>query len=296
MESLGEVPVAVIEKAKTCGGHNLSRRGDAPGAAAGAVPRPLARGLARGAVRVRRGDQGVGLHAPDRQDARSRCRSRRCRTSRTTATRWSRSRRSLATSSAGRGGRRLHPDRDAATQLIVDDGRSSACAPATRAAARTASRSATSSRAPTSRRRVTVLAEGCWGHLTGAAIKEFDLGEEPRAAGLGARGQGGLEGPQAAGPRDPHDRQPWPLKVSAQVRADRRHLAVPDEGREDRRRPRLDRVRRRPRLSPTRPPPPTTCCSSSSCTRSSRASSRAASGSPGARRRCPAAATGRCRS
>ena len=29
MEKLGEVPVAVIEKAKTCGGHNLSGRGDA---------------------------------------------------------------------------------------------------------------------------------------------------------------------------------------------------------------------------------------------------------------------------
>ena len=42
--------------------------------------------------------------------------------------------------------------------------------------------------------RVTVLAEGCWGRLTGAAIKEFDLGERPRAAGLGARGQGGVEG------------------------------------------------------------------------------------------------------
>ena len=38
MERLGEVPVAVVEKAKTCGGHNLSRRGHAPGAAAGAVP------------------------------------------------------------------------------------------------------------------------------------------------------------------------------------------------------------------------------------------------------------------
>ncbi len=41
----------------------------------------------------------------------------------------------------------------AATQLIVEDGRSSACAPATRGAARTASRSATSSPAPTSRPR-----------------------------------------------------------------------------------------------------------------------------------------------
>ena len=39
MESLGEVPVAVIEKAKTCGGHNLSGAVMRPGPAAGAVPR-----------------------------------------------------------------------------------------------------------------------------------------------------------------------------------------------------------------------------------------------------------------
>ena len=62
---------------------------------------------------------------------------------------------------------------------------------------------------------VTVLAEGCWGHLTGAAIKEFELGRRPRAPGLGARRQGGLEGPQAARPADPHVPQPWPLKLSA---------------------------------------------------------------------------------
>src|SRR5918998_3202389 len=31
LESLGEVPVAVIEKAKTCGGHNLSRDVMRPG-------------------------------------------------------------------------------------------------------------------------------------------------------------------------------------------------------------------------------------------------------------------------
>ena len=39
MERLGEVPVAVIEKAKTCGGHNLSGAVMRPGRAAGAVPR-----------------------------------------------------------------------------------------------------------------------------------------------------------------------------------------------------------------------------------------------------------------
>ena len=108
---------------------------------------------------------------------------------------------------SGRGGRRVHPDRDLrhpAGRRGRRGGR--ACAPATRGAARTASRSATSSRGPTSRRSATVLAEGCWGHLTGAAIKEFDLGGGPRAAGLGARRQGGLEGPEAAGPGDSHVR------------------------------------------------------------------------------------------
>jgi hypothetical protein len=54
-----------------------------------------------------------------------------------------------------------------------------------------------------------------------------------------------------------------------EVRADRRDVAVPDEGREDGRRPRLDRLRRRP--------PRTICCSSSSSTRSCARSSRAAS-------------------
>ncbi len=76
-----------------------------------------------------------------------------------------------------------------ATQLLVEDGVVAACAPATRAAARTASRSATSSPAPTSTRKATVLAEGCWGHLTGAAIREFDLADdrEPQVWELGVK-------------------------------------------------------------------------------------------------------------
>ena len=143
--------------------------------------------------------------------------------------------------------------------------------------------------------RVTVLAEGCWGHLTGAAIKEFGLGDGPRAPGVGARGQGGLEGPEAARSGDPHVR-PVAAEGLAQVRAARRHVDVPDEGREDRRRPGLDRVRRRPQLRATRRPRPTTCCSSSRPHPLVKECSTAASGSPGARRRCPAAATGRCRS
>ena len=69
MERLGEVPVAVIEKAKTCGGHNLSGAVMRPGPLQELFP-DLTRehwreeGFAFGEV-----DEGGGLHAADRQDA-----------------------------------------------------------------------------------------------------------------------------------------------------------------------------------------------------------------------------------
>ena len=50
----------------------------------------------------------------------------------------------------------------------------------------------------------TVLAEGCWGHLTGAAHPRVRPRRGRRAADLGARRQGGLEGPEALNKRDPH--------------------------------------------------------------------------------------------
>ena len=61
---------------------------------------------------------------------------------------------------------------------------------------------------------VTVLAEGCWGHLTGAAIKEFGLaeGREPQVWELGVK--------EVWKVTKPLDRvihtfvQPWPMKMS----------------------------------------------------------------------------------
>ena len=40
--------------------------------------------------------------------------------------------------------------------------------------------------------KATVLAEGCWGHLTGAAIREFGLGDdrEPRCGSSASRRSG----------------------------------------------------------------------------------------------------------
>ena len=92
--------------------------------------------------------------------------------------------------------------------------------------------------------KATVLGEGCWGHLTGAAIREFDLGADREPPGVGARGQGGLGGRQAAGPPDPHARA---LAAAALVQVGRVGgtwiYPMKDERR---RRPGLDRLRRRP--------------------------------------------------
>ena len=105
----------------------------------------------------------------------------------------------------GRGGRRDDPARDVGDEAARRaTGASSACAPATRAAAGTARSSPNFEPGSDILARVTVLAEGTQGHLTGAALDRFGLaGREP--AGLGARREGGLEGREAARPRDPHD-------------------------------------------------------------------------------------------
>src|SRR5262249_18634932 len=62
--------------------------------------------------------------------------------------------------------------------------------------------------------RVTVLAEGCWGHLTGAAIKEFGLGEnrEPQVWELGVKEVWRVPKPLT---HLIHTIGPWPLKISA---------------------------------------------------------------------------------
>ena len=60
----------------------------------------------------------------------------------------------------------------------------------------------------------TVLADGCWGHLTGAAIKEFDLGQhrEPQVWELGVKEVWKVPKPLD---RVIHTIGPWPLKIPA---------------------------------------------------------------------------------
>ena len=88
--------------------------------------------------------------------------------------------------------------------------------------------------------KATVLAEGTLGHLTLAAHGLLRPARRGPAA-LGARREGGLGGPEAARPRDPHDGL-----AAAQGRAlerVRRQLHLPDGRGQG-----LHRLRRRPRL------------------------------------------------
>ena len=64
--------------------------------------------------------------------------------------------------------------------------------------------------------RVTILAEGTQGHLTGAALERFGLrGDEP--AGVGARREGGLEGRASRCDRVIHT-MGWPLRPGRKYR------------------------------------------------------------------------------
>jgi electron-transferring-flavoprotein dehydrogenase len=220
MERLGEVPVAVIEKAKTCGGHNLS----------GAVMRPqplqelfpqLTRedwrreGFAFGEVKKEsvymltgpktrlpvpipavpnfknHGNEVVSVSALARYQQRQ----------------------------AEEGGAYVLTE-TAATQLIVDDGPEGR---ARVAGVRSGDKGRGKEGEPLGnfepgtdiKAQATVLAEGCWGHLTGAAIREFDLaqGREPQVWELGVK--------EVWKVKKPLDRvihtfvQPWPLRVAA---------------------------------------------------------------------------------
>ena len=178
MERLGEVPVAVIEKAKTCGGHNLS----------GAVMRPgplqeLFPDLTREDWR----EEGFAFGEVDKEAVYLMPTAKRADPHPDAAA-------VQEPRQRGRLGRRAGPLPAAQaeeggayilTETVGDAAdrrgrrRASACARATRAAARTASRWATSSPAPTSRRR-----PPCWPRAAGATspARRSASSTSPRAA------------------------------------------------------------------------------------------------------------------
>ena len=211
-ERLGEVPVCVIEKAKACGGHSLSGALMRPGPLASLFPELereqwRAEGFAFGEVtreavymlpgrrsRVRipppppfrnHGNEVISVAALARFLARR----------------------------AEEAGAYVLTE-TAASQLIVTDGRVRGVRSGDKGRGRDGEQLANFEPGSDIAAQATVLAEGAWGHLTGAAIREFSLGEgrEPQVWELGVKEVWKVPRPLD---RVIHTIGPWPLRLSA---------------------------------------------------------------------------------
>jgi electron-transferring-flavoprotein dehydrogenase len=212
MERLGEVPVAVIEKAKTCGAHNLSGAVMRPGPlqelfpeltredwrkerfAFGEVTKEAVYMLPTGKTKLRipppppfqnHGNEVVSVAAMARYQQRM----------------------------AEEGGAYVLTE-TAASQLIVEAGRVVGVRSGDKGRGKDGEPLGNFEPGTDIKAEVTVLAEGCWGHLTGAAIKEFDLGDgrEPQVWELGVKEVWKVPKPLD---RLIHTIGPWPLRLSA---------------------------------------------------------------------------------
>ena len=212
MERLGEVPVAVIEKAKTCGGHSLSGAVMRPeplkelfpelsredwrqkGFAYGEVTKEAVYMLPSGKTKLRipppppfknHGNEVISVSALARHQQEQ----------------------------AEEGGAYILTE-TAASQLIVEDGRVLGVRSGDKGRGKDGEPLGNFEPGTDIKAAVTVLAEGCWGHLTGAAIKEFDLaqGREPQVWELGVKEVWKVPKPLD---RIIHTIGPWPLKLAA---------------------------------------------------------------------------------
>jgi electron-transferring-flavoprotein dehydrogenase len=212
MERLGEVPVAVIEKAKTCGGHNLSGAVMRPeplqelfpeltreqwreqGFAYGEVKKEAIYVLPNGRTKVR-----IPPPPPQRNHGNE----------------------VMSVSALARFQQREAEEAGAyiltetsATQLIVQDGRVVGVRSGDKGRGKEGEPLGNFEPGTDIKAQATVLAEGCWGHITGAAIREFDLadGREPQVWELGVKEVWKVPKPLN---RVIHTLAGWPLKISA---------------------------------------------------------------------------------
>jgi electron-transferring-flavoprotein dehydrogenase len=212
MERLGEVPVAVVEKAKTCGGHNLSGAVMRPkpleelfpemtreqwreqGFAFGEVTKEAVYMTPTGKTKLRipppppfknHGNEVVSVSALARFQQRQ----------------------------AEEGGAYILTE-TSATQLVVQDGRVVGVRSGDKGRGKDGEPLGNFEPGTDIKAKAVVLAEGCWGHLTGAAIREFDLAadREPQVWELGVKEVWKVPKPLD---RLIHTIGPWPLKLSA---------------------------------------------------------------------------------
>ncbi len=212
MEKLGEVPVAVIEKAKTCGGHNLSGAVMRPGPLEELFP-DLSReqwrqeGFAFGEVKkeaiylLPNGKSKIRIppppplrnHGNEVVSVSALCRYMQAQ--------------------AEEAGAYLLTE-TAATQLIVEDGAVAGVRSGDKGRGKDGEELGNFEPGTDIAAKATVLAEGCWGHLTDAAVGEFGLdeGREPPTWELGVKEVWKVEKPLD---RVIHTVAGWPLKISA---------------------------------------------------------------------------------
>src|SRR3954465_14264018 len=212
MERLGEVPVAIIEKAKTCGGHNLSGAVVRPGPLLELYPEYTREDwrkegwafgevhkeavymtpTSKAAIRIpppppfkNHGNEVISVSAMARFQQRL----------------------------AEEGGAYVLTE-TAATQLLVEDGRVRGVRSGDKGRGKDGEPLGNFEPGTDITAQFTVLAEGCWGHLTGPAIREFDLaaGAEPQTWELGVKEVWKVPKPLD---RLIHTIGPWPLKLSA---------------------------------------------------------------------------------
>jgi electron-transferring-flavoprotein dehydrogenase len=211
MERLGEVPVAVIEKAKTCGGHNLS----------GAVMRPgpleeLFGELSREDWRK----EGFAYGEVTKEAVYLTPTSKRALRIPTPPPFKNHGNEVISVAALARYQQQQAEEcgayiltETAATQLVVEDGRVAGVRSGDKGRGKDGEPLSNFEPGTDIKAQATVLAEGCWGHLTGAAIKEFDLaaGREPQVWELGVKEVWKVPKPLD---RLIHTMGPWPLKVS----------------------------------------------------------------------------------
>ena len=211
-ERLGEVPVAVVEKAKTCGGHNLS----------GAVMRPgPLQELFPELTREQWRSEGFGFGEVNKEaiyllpNGKTKLRIPPPPPQRNHGNEV------VSVAALCRYMQRQAEEAGAyvltetsASQLIVSDGVVRGVRSGDKGRGKDGEPLGNFEPGTDIAARATVLAEGCWGHLTGAAIREFDLaaGREPMVWELGVK-----EVWKVAKPLDRviHTLGGWPLKIPA---------------------------------------------------------------------------------
>ncbi len=211
MERLGEVPVAVIEKAKTCGGHNLS----------GAVvrPGPLEQ-LYPDYTREQWREEGWAFGEVTKEAVYLTPTAKRSLRIPTPPPFKNHGNEVISVSALARFQQRLAEEGGAyiltettANQLLVADGVVRGVRTGDKGRGRDGEPLGNFEPGTDVTAQHTVLAEGCWGHLTGAAIQEFDLadGREPQVWELGVKEIWKVPKPLD---RLIHTMGPWPLSIS----------------------------------------------------------------------------------